>query len=599
MNGKTITVLRFFVFIIVVLSLYVSGQEQADDGPLVTVSGNNEINGSHGTITYDPHKPIEGIGNYLTDYLDFDIGIKNFFVKGTFLVNSPSIGYNPLPEVFNEFFHRRTIGFKSKYLNVEAGNFKTTFGKGLTLNLRESRKTEKNYVLDGACLTSELPWLSFQALAGRSPENKLKKVVIAGDIDTTSTWVENINYRDNIMGAYVQSYYPFSTVPALSFMSASSFGGGIVYFGNKIRLRDTVDITDSLGNTIKEVPYQERNEAYLPSWFINFSFGNIDVSYENALMYYNAHTIEEVYDTIGQLVDAKEITKNYYSYSGYVSVGAGVGDFYFSGEYKNYFYLRKGNPGFGVVDRWVEPPDARQKHGWHLLTKHTLLRSMSDDLGYNGTLTWSGGNATLKTNFSISGRHIMDKDSTRYRFFGFSKEFRNWESYTQWEQTFTNKFNTLFGVSIGVLDPRDFDLLSRTAAAKLMFGPFAEKHSLDLTLEAQYNTKEFNNVTKDTIITQNVFNLFMKPSYSFSPYITVFLAIEKEPELYFNYLAAKEEEKLDINNYFSGGIVFSPVDNHTLTIEAGSMSGRMECNPPPCVYILPFKGIKVTLNSVF
>ncbi len=100
-------------------------------------------------------------------------------------------------------------------------------------------------------------------------------------------------------------------------------------------------------------------------------------------------------------------------------------------------------------------------------------------------------------------------------------------------------------------------------------------------------------------MTQDAFNLYVKPSYSFSPYVTIFVAGEQEPKFYFDYTEAKKEKDLGINYYFSGGFTFSPVPNHVLSFEAGSMSGRMECNPPPCVYIQAFKGIRVTLNSIF
>lgn len=579
-------------------------QESEDSSPTVTVSGSNQVSGSYGTIMYDPHKPVEGTGDYLTDYLDFDVGIKNFFVRGTFLVNSPSVGYNPFPEIFNEFFHRRTVGFRSKYLNIEGGHFKTAFGKGLTLNLRENRKTEKNYVLDGAYLTSDLPWLTIQGLAGRSPEKKFKKIDlinISNEFDSIFAMLEDVNYRDNIMGTYIESFYPFSHIPALSFMSASSWGGGMVYYGNDVKVPGSIKVVDSTGTITKVVTYQNRNAVYLPSWFLNLSFENFDISYENALMFYRK------YEFIDTLV-SEEITQKYYSYSGYLSLGISFWDFYFSGEYKNYFYARKkgfgpyafNSPGFAVVNQWVEAPDARQKHGWHLLTKHTLNRTMDDDLGYNATLNWSRDRTTLLTNFSIGANHIVNDDSTRYSFFRLDDNTRYWESYTEWEQNFTDWIYTKLGISIGIIDPLDPNFLNRTIGAKALFGPFAGKHSFELSVEAQYNTKDYEYETDSTkdVISQDVYNLFVKPSYSLSPYLTVFFAGEREPELYFNYTEAKQEKELDINYYFSGGITFS-IENHTLSFEAGSMSGRMECNPPPCVYIQSFKGIKVTLNSIF
>lgn len=584
--------------ICLIASLAIMVEAKEYSGPGITVSGNNQVNGSYGDIMYSSDKPVEGTGDYLTDYLDFDIGIKSFFVRGTFLVNSPSVGYNPFPEVVNEFFHRRTVGFKSEYMTVEGGNFKTAFGRGLTLNLRENRKTEKNYILDGVCLTSDLPWFSVQAIVGRSVEDKKTFVAIPINEfgDSITTLLSNINYRDNILGAFAESFYPFSEIPALSFLSASSWGGGVVCYRSQVeKPRDTSQLVN---NEYEYYLFHNRNLTVLPSWFINLSMDNIDIGYENALMFHRKHRFVDTTFT-------DEVVKKDYAYAGYLSLGVSLANFYLSCEYKNYFYARNLPPsptGYSTIANWVEAPDARQKHGWHLLTKHTISKTMYDDLGYNMSLNWSGDKTTLLTNFSIGGNHVMKDDSTKYSFVKLAEDHRYWESYSQWEQNFSELFNIRSGFSIGVIDNvYEPNRLDRTLGLKLLFGPFADKHSVELTVEGQYATEEFEFKTDSTedVISQDLFNLFFKPSYSLSPFLNLFLAGEIEPEFYKNYADAKVGGDTDINYYLSGGLKFTPVPNHVISIEAGSMSGRMECNPPPCVYIQPFKGVKVTLNSIF
>jgi hypothetical protein len=588
--------------LVIIISLLLStvcfGQDNEDSGPGITVSGNNQVRGSYGEIIYNQPAKGAGTGDYLTDYLDFDVGIKSFFVRGTFLVNSPSVGYNPFLEVVNEFFHRRTIGFNSKHLKVEAGNFKTVFGKGLTLNLRENRKTEKNYVLDGICLTSDLPWFSIQGIAGRSVEGKEKNISIPINEfgDSISTILSDMSFRDNILGAFAESFYPFSEVPAFSFMSGSSWGGGVVCYRSQVE--EPLDTSQTISDELEYYLFHDRNITFLPSWFLNLSFGNVDISYENALMYHNKHKFVDS-------IFSEKIVKKDYAYSGYLSLGVSLGDFYLSGEYKNYFYSRNLPPtptGYSIITDWVEAPDARQKHGWHLLTKHTISRTMYDDLGYNMSLNWSREKTILLTNFSIGGNHILNNDSTKYSYYKLAKDRRYWESYSQWEQNFTNWFNLTSGFSIGIIDNVYYpNRLDRILATKLLFGPFADKHSFELIIEGQYSTEDFDHPV-DTIQdtkSQDVYNLFIKPSYSLSPFLSIFFAGEIEPEFYKDYDAAKIGDDTDINYYFSGGFTFSPVPNHALSFEAGSMSGRMECNPPPCVYIQSFKGIRVTLNSIF
>ncbi|MEW6042578.1 MAG: DUF6029 family protein, partial [Elusimicrobiota bacterium] len=277
--------------------------------PKISVSGSNLLQFARG---YNIDKPsTKEPWNYLTNYLDFDIMVQNFFLQGRFQIDEPSLGYNPYPPVYREYFSRRSVGFKTSLLNIEAGHFNTLFGRGLTLNLQEDITIERAKILDGLLMQVPLPWIELKGIVGRGIEEKISQGFIISDyyVMNDTMWItdltqsqsfDNLHYRDNIIGFHLESF-PFSYIPLLSFMSGSSIGCGIIQYrtnvseieiGRKIEAINVIDSTTWQTDTTfgqEYMYYQNRGNVYLPSALMNISVGSYDMYIEHARMLYKRH----------------------------------------------------------------------------------------------------------------------------------------------------------------------------------------------------------------------------------------------------------------------------------------------------------------------
>lgn len=585
------------VFIgIILMCCLVSGQEE---GPVAYVNGNNSFQMARGDKEIedpDTEKPW----NYLTDYLNFEVNIRHFFVRGCFQVDNPSLGFYPSKQIFQEFFSRRSVGFNSEHVTIEGGHVTTIFGRGLILSLEEDKKTEKPNVLDGIFIKANLPWLTLQALAGRGLKNKLTPyeinaiIQMSGDDVVINQNLEDQNFRDNIIGLFLESF-PFQSSQKLSILSATSLGGGIVYYGRNVSdVQAGLKIVsiDSSGTepvtTFGPLYYQNRSDIFLPSLFANFSFEHFELSFEGSQMFHKRHQYNDsLYKD--ETLDALK------SYAYYSSIGLNFFDLYFLCEYKNYFYLAHKNPGYYTIRDYVEPSDARYKHSWKLLTKHIQAKAIDDVIGYNTSLTWSHFDpTTIILAFNCGGKHEI----TDWSFFTFSKEKRYWEIHSEWEQRIKEWLTSKLFFNIGDRDTDKPHYLERSFGVLINLGPFHEKHSFDIQVEGQVNTREFNADTNSSAFT-TVNNIYAKLSYSLSPYLTVYGVLEKETNFDDNFFLTAGIAGTKENFYKSMGIGFNPHPQHSLFVEFGSFSSGKICSPPPCTYVPSFKGVKLLAVSTF
>jgi len=605
-RGHSNQICRICVFVILwVLLCFLFPALCQEEGPVAWVNGNNFLQVARGDKDIedtDTEKPW----NYLTDYLNFEANIRHFFIRGCFQVDNPSLGFYPPKQIFQEFFSRRSVGFNGEYVTIEGGHSTTVFGRGLILSLQEDKKTEKPNVLDGIFLTANLPWMTIQALAGRGLRNKLTPYeinaisLISGNV-VISQNLEDLNFRDNIIGLFIESY-PFQSSKALSFLSATSLGGGIAYYGRNVsdvQAGQKIVSIDTSGSepdtTFGILYYQNKADIFLPSLFANFSFDHVEFSFEGSQMFHKRHQYNDTLyknDTLDELR----------SYAYYSSIGLNFFDIYFLLEYKNYFYLLNKNPGYYTVKDYVEPSDCRYKHSWKLLTKHVQAKVIDDVVGYNTSLTWSHFDpATVTLAFNIGGKHSIKDSSdtdTSWSAFGFSDEKRYWELHSEWEQRIKEWLTSKLFFNIGDRDPDKPHYLERSFGTLINLGPFHEKHSLDIQAEAQINTREFNADTDSSAFT-TVNNIYIKLTYNLSPWLTLYGILEKETHFVDNFIQKTGIVESKENFYKSLGIGFNPHPRHSLFIEFGSFSGGKICSPPPCTYVPAFRGVKFQAVSTF
>ncbi|MBN1982909.1 MAG: hypothetical protein JW795_15365, partial [Chitinivibrionales bacterium] len=441
MNRLTRVSLPFIVFVFT-LSLSTIGQETTAS---IRVRGTNILQLAQGDKNIHDVR-LRMPWNYATDYLDFHLGIQQFFVTARFQADQSSLGLNPISSVFREFVSRRTFGFVTEHITLSGGHCKTIFGKGLSLNLQEDVTIEKANILDGVFFKASLPAVSVQAIAGR-PVGK------SGSATETDP-----NYRDNIIGVYAETY-PFASLPKPAFITSASSGAGLVYFGKNVSRPAIITVIDSSQgkkDTIS-IGYQKKNDIFVPSLDIAASMNNLDAAIEAAWLLYRDHDTANLKAATVDRANSSSI---------YATLSTQLGSLSLVGEYKNYFFAqpytpqkanlpkRMNNPGFDRVSQFIEPPLVRYKHSWFLLTKQIKSATTDDVLGYAATVVWPLKTpTTLVLHGAAGGAHRLTSAPDGYSWLFFSRKKRYWETYGEIEHEVSPVISGKIGVDAGHINP--------------------------------------------------------------------------------------------------------------------------------------------------
>lgn len=431
---------------------------------------------------------------YIRNIFNMNIGVNNFSFQGRFLVDAPSMGYHPEDvQWYREIFDKRAFSYNGEILSITVGHFMTQFGRGLTINLKEDPLVELSTVMDGVLIESEFNLGSLRAFVGRDLgiENK--------NLDFKEEYEEG----NNTFGVNGE-LFPFTNINALSILSSSSFGAGVVNYRRGVDNLDTIiDIdetidTDTTYDTI--VKYvQPRTNIVVPAFFTNFSIGPVNLYGE----YARSITLKHEYiDSLNK----ESVLEKDKGFATFIELSGAIGKFYLRGEYKNYFFdyikekgISTNSIAGSTLYKYTDPPWARYKHLWHLLAKRTLLPYIQDELGYNFEVSWTpGDNTQIFINGNFGGHHLeksKDSSNTEYSFFNFKKEkdlkFGEGGSYYDIYAELTQNINDLLklklGIDYGQIDPKHVNILYRTIAGRLDIGPFKDKHLFGLQGELQLN----------------------------------------------------------------------------------------------------------------
>ncbi|MBN1129319.1 MAG: hypothetical protein JXA71_10050 [Chitinispirillaceae bacterium] len=605
--------------------------------PDLAITGVNELRLSRGhDISADlQDKPWD----YLVNTMDITAQARSFYTKLRFDVQEPSMGFNPVEPVYREYLSRRTFGFETAPLTLEAGHVTTQFGRGLTLSLKEDHDIEQYAILDGVYGRMLYSWVTIQGIVGRpyqwcNQPLALKTLDQTGLGDTVALIdAANLRMRNNVEGVYVELFDPVER-PLLPFLSACQVGGGLVRYSTgvgplKLGFHDTVMIE-------RPFWYQDRETWYLPSTSVNVAYREYGLSFDQAWMTGRIHNYINPMDSVQGPFDSAFATPT--APSTYVSANAALYGVSLLAEYKNYHYAK--TVFFSEeIGSFLIPPYVRYMHSWHLLNKHLLSNLMDNTVGYKVMLNWSPLESSLLTaDFCYGGRHGRDS------WYGITPNATYWEAYAEWSQEAADRITTKVGMDYGKLDPEQPKVTFRTLACQVNAGPYWKRHSFGITLESQFNDKPFlaepdmqalkelithvvpadslspyidpvsgDTLHKDTLLydylvpdaqrssyTQRGLNLLLTLTYGFAPWLTMSMTLEREVMLEdLDNIHVVTDIASRINNYASIGMVLKPFSNNTLTLEYGSMSGGKKCTLGTCVDMPAFRGFKMNFTSMF
>lgn len=623
--------MRFADFLIIFFFIFLSAEISMADEPSaasnISVSATNNFILNHGEKDFTDSTKRQS-SNYCIDYLDYYLQMKSFFFRGRFQVDAPSLGYNPKISVFREFFSRRTIGFTGEHATIEGGHIAATFGRGMSVAMQEDITTEKANIVDGILINAKLPAVSIKGFAGRGADAKKIDVKLEtkqfdeqGNPVIVEKIIDNPQFRNNFIGSFIDAY-PFAHLETIGTLSQTQCGGGIVYHWTEYFAKLPQDTVDTVHHVV-----------YVPSVYLNTTLKDIDIGIEYA------HLLNNSTHSKSSTSSDDESLKGGYAF--YASTGVYAGDFYILGEYKNYFYKRKINTGYETIKDFLDPPDARYKHKWKLLTKHVLSKDMGDALGYALHISWFPFDPTTVTITGNCGGSHKSKNGSddRYSPFLFTDTLSYWELYGEWEQKISSILQLKTGADFGKIDPEKSRDRAATAGVLVSVGPLKERHSFSVGAEAQYHTRQYfaeksegdalalvkKHYTgpftpgKDSIeyytavsdeyktsFISNGLNLLCNFNYSITPYVTLYGTVEKTVSLYGDddyrkvYQTILQKEITSTQQWFGSlGITISPTENHTITVEGGTFSKGRKCLPPPCTEIPEFKGVKLIYTSTF
>lgn len=561
---------------------------------------------------------------YFRDVFTFEIGIQRFTFDGKFYIDQPTMGFHPKEKYYyRELFKRRTLGWNGDHIQIKAGNFETSIGRGLTLSLQDDHTVELSNILDGALFTHESDFLSATLFAGRGQE-KNKVITLPG---SEVSEVEDYTYRDGVYG-FSMVFYPFYKSELLA---ATSFGTGLVL------MRDGVEdfVSHDIDTTEKQelLPVQKRRLIWLPSLFISSEIGPVSLYSEYARlipqsMYYDDSLLSE---------ESSVIKHGFASYS---SLGLSLGDFMINGEYLNYFYGKE-NTYFGeLLAGYTDAPTGRHKQTWHLLTKHTVVPHVGDFIGYNSSVSWFGldGHEFMLVG-SFGGLH--KEEDGKKSLFAVDKKYH--ELYLEWNGTVAEKFESRVGLDMGIIDKDHPHLNSYTLGAEMVSKNLFGNWGLGATVEGQMNVEELlaakdledlrsiaigqlpdedpdeinaleyealvdllrkGTITKDegawTTLEESWFNsafilsLFIKEKFEIS-------ALLEQETFYRNDHTLALVNDVQSRSEWYKSLAFSANFNrhHSLEVALGDFARSKVCNMGTCTKVPSYKGVKITFKSTF
>lgn len=585
---------------------------------------------------------------YVQNLFDFSLGVGNFSLNSRFKIDEPSMGivenkddmlfYRKGTQFYQEFFDKRTLAYSGEHLTIQTGHFQTTLGRGLTLNLSENENVDKTNLLDGLHLSSDLEFLSVEAFIGRDKINKMGRVAVlsfdmsTGLIDTGFTNIENKTFSNTIFGLHGESYL-FSYIPLLDFMSASSIGGGVTNFRSEVdSIRHIETVFDPSDSTVKNafLFYQDRRNSVLPSGFLNFSVGDFSWYFEYAHLVSNLNKV--TLDNNNYLSDTIATSKGYNLYT---SLSAELGKLYVLLEGINYWYARESAAPYLAFGPWVDPPEGRYKQKWHLLNKVSVKGKPEDQVGYNMEVNYNlSDNTKLFGAYSQNGKHAHHAL--------FYSHMKVWETYFEWDQNIKNILHFNTGIQFGHSEWNHPDVSVLTYGLRTDLKPFGENHLFGLEFEFQRKSRDYSTIIQslgtlkselqtfydqnsipilaDTLPTQQVIdqhnqyvgsisfasngtsynNLFASISYSFSSLFSCKFLFEQESRIVPEYRVNFADDTEPHQRFYKALILGTkPTDKLDFELGIGSFSERDECSPAGCVIVPAFKGIKLTMNTIF
>jgi len=537
--------------------------QQSED---VHASGSNILRAGSGSTTditgkESPKHYFEEIANARLFFQYFSIGLR-------YEMDDPSeVGRS----YQDKAFRRRWITYRKDQLELQAGDVNALFGRGLALNLFESRPLNYDSWLDGA-----------------SGKTEFKIPKDWSDIGAT-IGLKGIGGKE--------TFYPIDTTQPPMQISARAANAEFGLFNKKVLLGAAF----VEANTSTSVPgpfstiLQTDRQANQPDFYIDINSGELEAFAEWT------ENRSHVTQLLGSKVDTSHAGHALYSSLSYSNENFGL-----TFEYKNYDYYEHA-PGSSFTSSFGKlpissPPEAYRDFTYTTITRSTHAVNFDDEVGVELEANITAiPNVTINLNGAASSAHKWyDADGKAADSVSIFPKFSTlgyypfWEYFGEVEWNFdpdqelnyarlaVHRRSDVIAYNIG--DSSAESRWSTTIAAKLQY-LMTPTQSLMAILEHQW-AYDASLPTRD----KRRYNDLLTLQYSFNPLITFGGILDLSVQY--------EDGPLHMEDTWQQGFVSVRLGgSHVMLVSYGSERGGINCTGGICRYVPPFKGLRLTLTS--
>jgi hypothetical protein len=515
----------------------------------INITATNTMRFGLGREWGGPAKDIEIPKQYFEDWIDVEASKGNFTAGLRFEAADSSSHNESLKEITKLYFR-----YSNKGINITAGDFYGSFGRGLVFGLKESKPDFFDSKITGGKFEYSGEMFGFKALGGKSYFKYIN------DWDPAQQTVEQMN--NSVLGGEV--FLPVSSYLGLENLSV---GIGLSYLNVK-------------GDFVEETQY-----LYGEMFIEETNIGGLSAEIIwSDLEFYNEYAIKTT-----------ERTPSQTGWANYSSVSYAVRGFSLGLEFKDYYkYGANPNDQASGFTPYQNAPELIIVHSSHLLNTHPHQVNPNDEIGYKLSAAYQlNDRLDLNGSFAFSSRHNGDSVIPEYD-----------EQYLPYLDVWLGSgfVEEKYGITAGAGYFSDAPL-SKGINQLIIPGEEGQPDVYSdqrITFTGEYFFKvneksklafcgEFQTVSND-YLGEDYNDIYVSSEYSYSPlgYISVSL-IKSSQEV--------SGDAPDMWLGFETGIDIT--DSHKLELFYGRERAGVKCSGGTCRQVPEFDGFRMTLISEF
>ena len=516
------------------------------------ISGTNTIKFGSGTEWAGDDKDIELKKQYLEDWIDIE-AVKGDFSAGIRFEAADSSEHN---EAISDIT-KRYFSYSNEDLTITAGDFYSTFGRGLVLDLREEKADFFDNKVTGGRVEYDGDKFSFQALGGKSYFKYIN------DFDPKNQFIDEMN--NTVYGS--EGVLNLSEVFKIEDYSFA-LGGSYLHMEG-----DAVSETQYL--------YRENFIEKTEIGAVSFSISAFDIDF------YNEYAIKNTFRS--------PMKRGWANYS---SLAYGMSGFGVTFEFKDYYqYGANPNAPVSGFSPYQNGPEVTIDHVSHLLKTHPHEINPNDEIGYKLSLRINPfDDFDLTAIFATASKHEDDK-----LFPNFDDDYLPY--YDSWMdgRYHFGKYSAVLGGGYYYDSPLSKDqnqnvIPGEEGEAERVYTDERKTMLLELGYELTASSAlkiagEYQLVTQEKHEQDPDFNdLYASIEYAYPQFGYINLS----------FINTSEEVAEDApESWFGVEAGINILDNHKLELFYGRERAGVKCSGGTCRQVPEFDGFKMTLVSSF